>query len=417
MVPNRLRVAASRRAAVALSSLIGLVLVYGACTKVPLTAPSGTVINLIATTNVVALNGSTDIIAVLIEQGQQQAPSNGEGETPTTGPSSGTPVHNGTRVSFTTTLGRIEPAEAKTSAGQVTVKLVADGRSGPAKVTAYSGGASQTLEVLIGAAAAARLSVTASPQALPATGGSTTIIATVEDAQGNPIQGVPVTFSASAGSLGVTSGITDQFGKATTTLATLSEATVTARTAGGEGGLEGSVTVTVEPNATVSISPGPGSITASTPTSFTVSVGSDVIATEVVVNFGDGDKVNLGAISQQTIVQHMYGSPGSYTASATATFANGTTKTASTTVVIGNFDVTAACGGNVPFGATSNFTATVTPSGVSIDSYIWDFGDGTTGTGRTTSHTYQSRGTKVVQLRVVPTKGPTRTASCSLEVM
>jgi PKD repeat protein len=56
------------------------------------------------------------------------------------------------------------------------------------------------------------------------------------------------------------------------------------------------------------------------------------------------------------------------------------------------------------------------PPGVSIDSYIWDFGDGTTGTGRTTSHTYQSRGTKAVKLSVVPTKGSTRTASCNLEV-
>jgi PKD repeat protein len=112
----------------------------------------------------------------------------------------------------------------------------------------------------------------------------------------------------------------------------------------------------------------------------------------------------------------MYGTPGSFTAAATATFADGTTKTASTRVVVGSFDVTASCGGNVALGATSSFTATVTPSGVSIDSYAWEFGDGTTGTGRTTSHTYQSRGTKIVQLRVVPTKGPARMASCSLEV-
>ena len=119
-----------------------------ACDKVPLTAPAGTVITLVSSTNVLPINGSTEVIAVLIENG-----TTGTGTGTGTGGSSsaGTPVHNGTLVTFTTSLGRIEPAEAHTVNGRVSVVLLADGRSGTATITAFSGSASETLEVKIGA--------------------------------------------------------------------------------------------------------------------------------------------------------------------------------------------------------------------------------------------------------------------------
>src|SRR5688572_6045342 len=156
-----------------------------ACDKVPLTAPAGTEITLVASTNVLPINGSTDLVAVLIEA---------EG-------GAGTPVHNGTLVNFTTSLGRIEPAEARTVNGRVTVALKADGRSGIATVTAFSGSATQTLEVRIGAAAADRVSVIATPSSVPPNGGIVTIIARVEDENGNALAGVPVSFSTDAGTL------------------------------------------------------------------------------------------------------------------------------------------------------------------------------------------------------------------------
>ena len=126
-----------------------------ACDSVPLTAPSGTAITLIPGTNLLSPDGSTDIIAILIEGGQFTT---GIGNNDATTTGLGTPVHNGTVVNFTTTLGTIEPAEAKTTSGRVTVRLVADGRSGTAVVTAFSGAAIQTIEITIGTGAAASTS-------------------------------------------------------------------------------------------------------------------------------------------------------------------------------------------------------------------------------------------------------------------
>lgn len=83
----------------------------------PLFAPSGSTVTLVATANSVQANGSMDLVAVVIE-------------------SAGTGVHDGTTVTFLTTLGRIEPAEALTKNGRATVRFIADGRSGTATITA-----------------------------------------------------------------------------------------------------------------------------------------------------------------------------------------------------------------------------------------------------------------------------------------
>jgi hypothetical protein len=54
-------------------ALYGLLTLAGvgsaACDKVPLVAPAGTVITLVSSTNVLPINGSTDLVAVLIESG------------------------------------------------------------------------------------------------------------------------------------------------------------------------------------------------------------------------------------------------------------------------------------------------------------------------------------------------------------
>src|ERR671913_1214748 len=123
-----------------------------ACDKVPLLAPSGSVITLFATSPSVGLNGTIEIVATVIEQGVTSTPTtppaNGTATTtPSTGQAgSGTPVQNGTLVSFTSTIGRIEPSEARTQNGQVRVKFIASGQSGTATITAFSGGASAKIE-------------------------------------------------------------------------------------------------------------------------------------------------------------------------------------------------------------------------------------------------------------------------------
>ena len=78
------------------------------------------------------------------------------------------------------------------------------------------------------------------------------------------------------------------------------------------------------------------------------------------------------------------------------------TNSATTEVVIypmptANFNFTSVCVGN----ATSfTSTSTTNPSGQQISSYNWNFGDGQTGSGQNTTHTYANAGTYQVTLTV-----------------
>src|SRR4029077_806744 len=133
------------------------------CDKVPLLAPTGSVISLIPTTTTVSLNSEVTIIATVIENGQSSSSTgtgSGGGIGTTSRSGAGPPVQNGTLITFTTTLGRIEPSEARTHNGQVSVKLISGGSSGTATVTAFSGGASASTQLKLGTAAAGRVSVT-----------------------------------------------------------------------------------------------------------------------------------------------------------------------------------------------------------------------------------------------------------------
>ena len=175
----------------------------GSCDKVPLLAPTESTITLVSDRAVVPVNGTAQIIATLIEQ-------------------SGTPAHNGTLVTFTTTLGTLDPREAVTSNGQAVVTLRAGTESGTAEIGAFSGSArtEAPVMILIGGAAAAAVTVSANPAAVPPTGDTVTILAAVTDASGNRLTGVPVSFTSSAGTLASATVITDSTGEARTTLTT-----------------------------------------------------------------------------------------------------------------------------------------------------------------------------------------------------
>ena len=216
-----------------------------ACDKVPLLAPTGSVISLFATSSTVPLNSEIEIVANVIENGTASASTPTTPTTPggttgtptspttTTTAGAGTPVQNGTLVSFTTTIGRIEPSEARTNNGQVRVRFISSGQSGTATITAFSGGASGKLENLkVGSAGVERVLISASPQTLGPSGGASTISARVEDVSGTGMAGIAVTFSTDAGSLSSSSATTDSAGVAQTTLTTFRAAKVTANVAG-----------------------------------------------------------------------------------------------------------------------------------------------------------------------------------------
>ena len=80
----------------------------GSCEKVPLLAPTESVITIVSNRSVLPVNGTAEITATVIEQ-------------------SGTPAHNGTLVTFTSTLGTLDPQEAVTSNGQAVVTPGWDG--------------------------------------------------------------------------------------------------------------------------------------------------------------------------------------------------------------------------------------------------------------------------------------------------
>jgi hypothetical protein len=222
--------------------LVSVVAVAPGCERMPLTAPSGTFITLVPSAASVPVDGSAEITAILIEGGFTPPSGDDPGQIL---PGAGTPVHNGTVVTFLTTLGRIEPVEAKTQNGRVTVRLIADGRAGTAVITAISGPASQTLELPIGTSTADRVEVTATPQALPSGGGESTIRARVIDIAGNGLSGVSVSFQATTGTVAPSSAVTNTSGTASATLSTTTASEVTASAVGPSGIVSARVTVNV----------------------------------------------------------------------------------------------------------------------------------------------------------------------------
>lgn len=387
-----------------------------ACDKVPLLAPTGTVITLFPTTTTVPLNSEVTIVATVIENGVAAAGSGSTsgGTTSTSRTGNGTPVQNGTVVTFTTTIGRIEPSEARTHNGEVTVKLITGSASGTATITAYSGGASaQITNLKVGTAGVKTVTVTSSPQQLGSSGGSVAVIASVTDEGGNPIPGVPVTFATDKGSVSPSTVNTDANGNATATLTTSATAKVTA-TAGTV--TSTAATVNVNAFALSGFDATPSSGTAGTAIAFKVTPASSTTGpsaniANVRVEFGDGTSTNLGPIVAPQTVTHVYNAPGIYTATATVTDTSGGTGTLSTSVVIGSLPITlSASPATASVGTPVTFTAQFGSGGSTplVDHYTWTLDDGTgpfTTTSPQLTHVFTSRGAKNVRVDVFGLNG------------
>jgi adhesin/invasin len=398
-------------------------LVIGGCSKVPLLAPTGSTLTLTAGATTLSLGGSTDLIVQVFEQ-------------------PGTAPQDGTLVSFTTTLGSVQPSDARTSGGRVNVKFFAGSVSGVATITATSGPASggttnptNVAKISIGSAAAGSVSVTASPGAVPATGGSSTITATVLDTNGNLLAGVPVTFTTDNGTVSPALATTGANGQTTSTLTTtkVSKVTATAGVASTSGTTtttapSASVIVNVNTGPSVSIA-GPASPTNGTASTFTITVVPTAPATitDVTVDFGDGTpKVDLGATSTSgsgtVSVQHVYASVSTYTATVSAVDSNGLTASASTVIVVTPappLAVTLTNTAPAPAGGFDAITFTATVTGGTGASFAWDFGDGSaavTTSGNVVNHIYTA-GAVVRTATVTVTATTNQTASTQISLI
>jgi len=414
---------AGRRARLALAAVAALgVIVSGSCDKLPLLAPQGTVISLFSNSLVLPLNGSVQITATAIEAGA--APSTpttpGTPGTPTTPaapspgvPGTGTPVHNGTVITFTTTLGRLEPAEARTHNGQASVSLVSSGQSGTARVVAFSGGArSAELVIRVGSAASSRVILSASPAQLPAVGGTSQISARVEDTDGSAVTGAPVTFSTTSGNITPTTANTDNNGIALATLQANASADVTARS----GSAEGKITVSLRPRSGLTLSGPATPPAAGLPATFTVGVAATANITNVRIDFGDGTARSLGALSGSTTIQHTYVTSGTFEVTATATQSTGDQETVGTSITILPAQPPSVLIAVSPQSPQVNtqaiVTATVSGATSTIQSFTFNFGDPTaippsvTGTSNQATVRYTTTGPKVIIVTVTQAAGP-----------
>jgi hypothetical protein len=413
-------------------------LITVACQRVPLLAPSGSTITLVTTATTLPTGGSTQIIAQVIEP-------------------AGTPPHEGTHVTFTTSLGSIQPSDAETDiSGRAIVQFVAGNTSGTATISAISGGvsvaAANQIKILIGAAAVGFVSVSAAPATLSSGGGTSTITATVSDTSGNVLPNVPVTFAVDTSSSGTAGGTgtlsasvvnSDANGHAVTNLTTTRTTTVSATAGVGAaappatggatptptaGGTQtGRVTVTVNTTNTISIgAPAPATPIAGQAVTFPITYGTVATASPIVrlsVDWGDG--ITQTYAGQPAAISHTYGRSGSFLVVVTGIDAVGDTTTSSTAVTVNARPGIAVTISANPAQPAANqvvtFTITATPTtGATITSITTDFGDGARGTltGNVGSvqHVYTRADQFIVTVTASDSSGATGSASIVLIV-
>ena len=426
-------------AGLALLGLIVSLSFASACDKVPLVAPSGSVITLFAAANTVPLNGDVEIVANVIENGTTQSAPSTPG---TTTPGTGTTGTTSTDVCWRGNAGtkrhpgllhddnRSHRAERGANEQWSGARAVLPGES------EWDGNDHGVFRWRVGQAREPesrerrrRASHRQRESADAASGWwYATISARVEDVSGAGLPGIPVTFSADNGSLNPVTATTDASGVATSTLTATNASSAGARSAkvtASAAGKTADVTLTLSPRTGITITAPTTQVSAGQPATFTVAVGANANIQNVTVDFGDGRQQSLGAISGSTTVQHTYTEAGTYSVRATATDSSGFTEQVATamTVLPGQPPsvIITASNNNPSVGETVIFTATASGATSTIVRYEWDFGTdaiprtaSTTGNRATASYT--STGSKVITVRVIQASGPSGDGTTSIVV-
>ncbi len=129
-------------------------------------------------------------------------------------------------------------------------------------------------------------------------------------------------------------------------------------------------------------------------------------------DFGDGTTGTGGTTS------HTYAPPGGYDVTLTVTDDRGGSATVTERVTVAaNQAPVARITSSVDRLVVALDGTTSTDADDTIVSYAWDFGDGTTGTGATTSHTYADDGTYTVRLTVTDGQGASDSVTSEVTVV
>jgi hypothetical protein len=380
---------------------------------------------------VLPVGGSTQLTAEVIEQ-------------------AGTPVQNGTTVRFTTTLGRVDPAEAQTRNGIATATFFAGDDSGIADVRATSGAANagstttpppstggtgtttttpssaNVVQISVGAASIETVTVRANPATVSQSGGTVQVVATVTGTNGRALPNLVVNFSATHGTLSSGSAITDAAGEARVSLTTNADTEITATAGTKKSETPAKVTATAPPSVTLTCAVGAtnncASVTTGDTVTFTASrASSSSIISSSTLDFGDGQSESLGSLSSPVSIAHRYNQAGTYTARLTATDINGETTTTSSVITVTDLVATISLTVTNTVTRTVQATATLSATGSTISRYEWTFSpDGNPATLTTTTNSatssFASAGNKTVTVRVVLTDGRSATASGQIQV-
>lgn len=141
----------------------------------------------------------------------------------------GTPIHDGTDVTFATTAGWLSSSHVATSGGTATVTLTsnAPGGDGNVTVTATAGGVTSAPLAIIfsGGPSAANCSYDINPSTLAKSGDSAIITITARDVNGHPlVSGTSISAVTNKGTVQPASAPTNEEGVAIFTLSTSSDA-------------------------------------------------------------------------------------------------------------------------------------------------------------------------------------------------
>ncbi len=170
------------------------------------------------------------------------------------------------------------------------------------------------------------------------------------------------------------------------------------------------------PVAVASVSPGSGKVGQSIGFSAAGSADADGTIVSFAWDFGDG------ATGTGDSPSHVYTAPGLYAATLTVTDDSGAVATDTATVTVSaNQGPTAVAAATSPTVGKEPLTVELTGAGSTdpdggVVSYSWDFGDGTTGSGVTTSHTYATFGAYTAELAVADAEGLTSTSTVNITV-